>query len=100
MTLRLGRAHTEHFEGVAFAGARPQSSAIEPLPWRNDMSTAAAVANPFPGYSLGTIDDQIVNPELYQSEKIHDVYAKLRREDPVHWTAPVGFRPFWSVTKH
>ncbi|MBI1212680.1 MAG: cytochrome P450 [Alphaproteobacteria bacterium] len=64
------------------------------------MSGAAAVANPFPGYSLGTIDDQIVNPELYQSEKIHDVYATLRREDPVHWTAPIGFRPFWSITKH
>jgi cytochrome P450 len=64
------------------------------------MSTAAAIANPFPGYSMGTIDDQIVNPELYENEKIHDVYAKIRREDPVHWTQPIGFRPFWSVTKH
>ena len=64
------------------------------------MSGAAAVATPFPGYSMGTVDDQIVNPELYQNEKIHDVYAKVRREDPVHWTAPIGFRPFWSVTKH
>ncbi len=61
------------------------------------MSAAAAV---FPGYSLGTIDDRIVNPELYQSEAIHDIYAQLRREDPVHWTQPIGFRPFWSVTKH
>src|SRR5262249_60368859 len=64
------------------------------------MSGAAAVANPFPGYSLGRLDDEIVNPELYQNEKNHDVYAKVRREDPVHWTAPIGFRPFWSVTKH
>ena len=63
-------------------------------------AAAAAVANPFPGYSMGRIDDEIVNPELYQNEGIHDVYAKLRREDPVHWTEPGGFRPFWSVTKH
>ncbi len=61
------------------------------------MSAAPSV---FPGYSVGRIDDEIVNPALYQSEAIHDVYSRLRREDPVHWTEPNGFRPFWSVTKH
>lgn len=60
----------------------------------------SAAPSEFPGYSLGRIDDEIVNPALYQDETIHDVYARLRREDPVHWTAPNGFRPFWSVTKH
>ena len=63
------------------------------------MSAAPAVT-PFPGYSVGRVDDEIVNPELYASEAIHDVYARLRREDPVHWTEPRGFRPFWSVLKH
>jgi len=61
------------------------------------MSAAPSV---FPGYSVGRLDDEIVNPVLYQDETIHDVYAKVRHEDPVHWTAPNGFRPFWSVTKH
>lgn len=61
------------------------------------MSAAPSV---FQGYSMGRIDDEIVNPALYQSEAIHDVYSQLRREDPVHWTEPNGFRPFWSVTKH
>src|SRR5262245_23537348 len=60
----------------------------------------SAAPNVFPGYSVGRLDDEIVNPVLYQSEAIHDVYAKVRREDPVHWTEPNGFRPFWSVTKH
>ncbi|PKP80507.1 MAG: cytochrome P450 [Alphaproteobacteria bacterium HGW-Alphaproteobacteria-18] len=54
---------------------------------------------PFPGFKRGRIDDEIVNPELYASEEIHDVYTRLRQEDPLHWTEPEGFRPFWSVTK-
>jgi cytochrome P450 len=63
------------------------------------MSAAPSTTMPFPGYSMGRTDDEIVHPDLYANEKIHDVYAQLRREDPVHWTEPRGFRPFWSVTK-
>jgi hypothetical protein len=47
------------------------------------MSSAAAA---FPGYTLDTLDNRIVNPLLTQDESIHDVYAQLRREDPLHWT--------------
>ncbi|MFT3728728.1 MAG: cytochrome P450 [Terricaulis sp.] len=59
-----------------------------------------ADGTPFPGFKRGSADNEIVNPDLYASEEIHDVYAKLRRDDPVHWTQPDGFRPFWSITKH
>ena len=52
----------------------------------------------FEGFKRGRLDDEIVNPELYATEEIHSVYTKLRREDPLHWTEPDGFRPFWSVT--
>jgi cytochrome P450 len=55
----------------------------------------------FPGFSRDTLDDAIVNPDVCADEaEIHALYARLRAEDPVHWTEPKGFRPFWSVTRH
>lgn len=46
-------------------------------------------------------DDALVHPETYADEdRIHALYARLRAEDPVHWTAPANFRPFWSITRH
>jgi cytochrome P450 len=27
-------------------------------------------------------------------------WAALRRESPVHWCEPPGYRPFWAVTRH
>jgi cytochrome P450 len=60
----------------------------------------SAAGSKFPGYNVGRTDDEVVNPALYQSEAVHDVYTRLRHEDPVHWTEPQGFRPFWSITKH
>lgn len=55
----------------------------------------------FPGYSRDTLDDAIVNPDLYADEDgIHALYASLRRDDPLRFMRPNGFRPFWAVTKH
>lgn len=54
----------------------------------------------FAGFKRGRLDDEIVNPDLYASEEIHQVYSRLRESDPVYWTEPEGFRPFWSITKH
>lgn len=61
------------------------------------MSAAPAA---FPGYTDNTLDNRIVNPALVQDETIHEVFAQLRRDDPLYWTQPDHFRPFWSVTKH
>ncbi|MGE3249584.1 MAG: cytochrome P450 [Hyphomonadaceae bacterium] len=55
----------------------------------------------FPGFSRDTLDDAIVNPDLYaEEEPIHQLYATLRRDDPVRFMQPKGFRPFWAITKH
>jgi cytochrome P450 len=30
----------------------------------------------------------------------YQAWATLRRESPVHWCEPAGYRPFWAVTRH
>ena len=30
----------------------------------------------------------------------HEAWARLRRESPVHFMRPDGYKPFWAITKH
>jgi len=55
---------------------------------------------PFPGYNRDTLDNRLVNPDAVADESVLDDFARLRADDPVHWTQPIGFRPFWSITRH
>jgi cytochrome P450 len=53
------------------------------------------------GFANLSLDDAIVHPDLYADEEaIHALYGMLRRDDPVRWITPEGFRPFWAITKH
>ena len=48
-----------------------------------------------------TIDDQLVSPLANaDAAGIHATYAQLRRDQPVRWTTPAGYRPFWALTRH
>lgn len=48
-----------------------------------------------------TIDSAITDHKLYgDPEAQHRLFAAMRREDPVHWTEPQGYRPFWTVARH
>ena len=58
------------------------------------------MTTPFPGFDNTTLDNRLVNPMNYADESVLDAYAELRATDPVHWTEPTGFRPFWSITRH
>jgi cytochrome P450 len=43
----------------------------------------------------------IVDPKTYADENLyHETFARLRRDDPVHWCGPSNYRPFWAVTRH
>lgn len=58
------------------------------------------MTTPFPGFDNTTLDNRLVNPLNCADESVLDAYAELRATDPVHWTEPTGFRPFWSITRH
>jgi linalool 8-monooxygenase len=40
------------------------------------------------------------DPDLYAKGFPHELFARLRREDPVHWSPEAGGRGFWCVTKY
>ena len=51
--------------------------------------------------ALATPLDQIdvSDPRLYQDDVYYPYFARLRREDPVHWRENGKYGSFWSVTK-
>jgi cytochrome P450 len=42
----------------------------------------------------------VSQPHLYQSDTWEPLFARLRQDDPVHWTEGSMYGSFWSVTKY
>ena len=42
----------------------------------------------------------IVSHDTYCNGVPHNTFARLRRDDPVHWTEWDGGEPFWSITRN
>ena len=59
--------------------------------------TPALHADP-EGMALDAID--VSDPRLYQDDVWHPCFARLRREDPVHYCRDSFYGPYWSVTKY
>lgn len=47
-----------------------------------------------------SVDRCLTTPSFFSTGEHHAVLARLRSEDPVHWTEGVSARPFWSVTRY
>jgi cytochrome P450 len=70
------------------------------------MSTAPARPLPSKGQAgadpwsipLDRID--VSDSELFETDTHWGYFARLRKEDPVHWCAASDFGPFWSVTRY
>ena len=48
--------------------------------------------------SLDALD--VSDPQIYQDDTWHPFFARLRRDDPVHYCRDSRFGPYWSVTKY
>ena len=64
--------------------------------------SSAAVAQPARNREPWNLPLETLDPSdgtLYQRGLLHDYFARLRAEDPVHWspTGPSG--GYWSITK-
>jgi cytochrome P450 len=54
---------------------------------------AKAYATPLEDFHVG-------DSELFRTDTLWPWFERLRREDPVHYTANSEFGPYWSVTKY
>ena len=50
-------------------------------------------------YSVPLDKIEIWNPDRFRNNTLWPYFARLRKEDPVHYTAESPMGPFWSVTK-
>jgi cytochrome P450 len=52
-------------------------------------------------YQYDVYGTAFTDPRTYADRRrYHELLADLRRNDPVYWATPEGFRPFWIATKH
>ncbi|MBL6750061.1 MAG: cytochrome P450 [Nevskia sp.] len=61
------------------------------------MATPAADSERARTIPLDEID--VSAPDLYVRDAAHPYFARLRREDPVHYCARSAYGPYWSVTR-
>jgi cytochrome P450 len=47
---------------------------------------------------LDAID--VSDPQIYQDDTWYPYFARLRREDPVHWVRESRYGPYWAVSKY
>ena len=50
-------------------------------------------------YAIALADIDVSDPELYRTDSWRPYFARLRNEDPVHWSENDQFGGFWSITR-
>lgn len=65
------------------------------------MNDSARIhSGPIPDAETVPIDQlDVSDPRLFQNDSWQPYFARLRREDPVHYLADSPFGPFWSITR-
>lgn len=60
----------------------------------------ATHAQPAPELRAASDPFDVSRAELYAQDKWREPFAKLRRDDPIHFTPDSEFGPYWSVTTY
>lgn len=64
-----------------------------------DVNTSLAIATrDAERLPLGQIDVSLA--ERFQRETVGPYFARLRRDDPIHWCPDSAYGPYWSVTRY
>ncbi len=66
------------------------------------MSSAATkvAAGHSAAYDVPLAKVNPAQPALFQADTMWPLFDRLRREDPVHYTAESDYGPYWSITKY
>ena len=51
-------------------------------------------------YSIPLEQINVADPELFRNDTHWAYFERLRKEDPVHYTAESDYGPYWSITKY
>ena len=62
------------------------------------MTAAALTERDAPMPSLASID--VSDPAIYEQDTWRPLFARLRREAPIHYCAESRYGPYWSVTRY
>ena len=69
---------------------------VSPRDLHDDLQKAARER----AYSMPLAEISPADPELFRTDTMWPYFERLRKEDPVHYTAEHEFGPYWSVTKY
>ena len=58
----------------------------------------APASSTAPAGGIASVD--VSQPALFRDDTVGAMFARLRREDPVHYCAESDYGPYWSVTRY
>src|SRR5439155_11551236 len=95
----IGRTSRSMMVGIP-AREQPQEKPMNDVvaPVRNGIDFKAEAHRDPRSVPLDEID--VSNPYLYSEDTWHGFFARLRRDDPVHFCDSPLYGPYWSVTRY
>jgi len=65
-----------------------------------DAALAVRAAPSPDAYAIPLDEINVADPHLFKTDTMWPYFARLRREDPVHYCPDSEYGPYWSVTKY